>query len=258
MTARQRSPAAVSRLPAPASVIWQEVEYGSYAADLPLWNELAAEADGPILELGCGVGRVALHLATRGHEVWGIDVDAERLGELGRRAREAGLAVRAMRADARQFSLPRSFALILAPMQLAELLGTTGHREMLHAAAGHIAPGGIFAIAILDLAALATPGERHGPAPLPDVRERDGWVFSSLPFRLTRENDTLQVERLRQIVSPDGELREEVHITWLDLLSPADLIEEARAAGLQPAGRHDVPASDSHVGSTIVILEASR
>ena len=35
------------------AAIWQEVEFGSYGADLPLWTELAEAADGPVLELGC-------------------------------------------------------------------------------------------------------------------------------------------------------------------------------------------------------------
>ena len=51
--------------------IWHEVECGSYAADLALWSELAAEVAGPVLELGCGTGRVALHLAAEGREVTG-------------------------------------------------------------------------------------------------------------------------------------------------------------------------------------------
>ncbi len=29
--------------------IWQEVEFGSYEADLPLWEELASACDGPVL-----------------------------------------------------------------------------------------------------------------------------------------------------------------------------------------------------------------
>ena len=45
--------------------IWLEVECGAYAADLALWSELAREAAGPVLELGCGTGRVAVHLGGR-------------------------------------------------------------------------------------------------------------------------------------------------------------------------------------------------
>ncbi len=40
--------------------IWHDAECGAYAADLALWEELAAAAGGPVLDLGCGTGRVAL------------------------------------------------------------------------------------------------------------------------------------------------------------------------------------------------------
>jgi len=49
------------------AAIWQQVEFGSYGADLPLWTELAEAANGPVLELGAGAGRVGLHLAGEGH-----------------------------------------------------------------------------------------------------------------------------------------------------------------------------------------------
>ena len=55
---------------------WQQVEFGSYAADLPLWVELAGQAEGPVLELGAGSGRVALHLAGHGHEVIALERQA--------------------------------------------------------------------------------------------------------------------------------------------------------------------------------------
>ena len=55
--------------------IWQEVEFGSYGADLPLWVELADEANGPVAELGAGAGRVALHLVGHGHEVIAVERD---------------------------------------------------------------------------------------------------------------------------------------------------------------------------------------
>ena len=45
------------------AIAWHDAECGSYRADLPLWRELADEAGGPVLDLGCGSGRVALDLA---------------------------------------------------------------------------------------------------------------------------------------------------------------------------------------------------
>ncbi len=35
----------------PDAVVWHDVECGAYAADLPLWVELAAEHGGPVLDL---------------------------------------------------------------------------------------------------------------------------------------------------------------------------------------------------------------
>ena len=44
-------------------VVWHDVECGRYDADLPLWHELAAQADHGVLDVGAGTGRVALKLA---------------------------------------------------------------------------------------------------------------------------------------------------------------------------------------------------
>ncbi len=68
------------------AAIWQDVEFGSYAADLALWEELAAAAGGPVIELGAGSGRVAMHLARAGFEVIAVERDAELAGELAARA----------------------------------------------------------------------------------------------------------------------------------------------------------------------------
>ena len=60
-------------------VIWHDVENGSYTADLELWRELAAQAHGPVLDLGAGTGRVARDLHAAGHEVHALDCDPELL-----------------------------------------------------------------------------------------------------------------------------------------------------------------------------------
>ena len=240
------------------TVAWHEVECGSYAADLPLWEELAVAGGGPILELGCGTGRVALHLARRGHDVLGLDTDPALVAALNSRAREAGLPGRALAADATSFELEERFPLVIAPMQLVQLLrGARARRAMLARVAAHLEPGGILAATVVapgQLPESGTAAAGNGPAPLPDVRELDGWLFSSLPLAVRRDGERLSIERLRQAVSPAGELSEEVDITELAPLSPAQLEAEARDTGLSPADSRDVPATDWHVGSTVCLL----
>jgi SAM-dependent methyltransferase len=234
------------------TVIWQDVECGAYETDLPLWEELAEQAGGPVLEIGAGTGRVALHLARLGHEVTAIDSDPVLIEELGRRAAAENLTVRAEAVDATGFTLDQRFALILAPMQLIQLLpNRESRRHCLAAGAEHLRPGGLLALAIVDGAQSGAPPS----PPLPDVRERDGWVYSSLPLGVRLEDDSLLVGRLRQAVSPDGRLRESESAVRLQILSPAALEDEARVTGLRPAGRRRIDASEAHVGSTVVLLE---
>jgi len=226
------------------AVIWHEVECGSYVADLVLWEELAGRRGGPVLELGCGAGRVLRHLARRGHEVRGLDLDANLIAGLG----DAAVG------DARDFELDRKFALVLAPMQLVQLLADAEERgRCLECVAAHLAPGGLAAFAIVE----EMPEPIDAPPPLPDAREVDGWVYSSLPIDAAVGDGEIRVRRLRQTVSPAGELREESVDVVLRALDARTLEREAEGAGLKPAGRRAIPPTDDHVGSTAVLLEAS-
>ena len=236
----------------PEAAMWDDVEHGSYVADLPLWAELAEGRD-PVLDLGCGNGRVALDLAGRGHEVTALDNDPDVLAELVARAEADGVPVTAVDADARDFALGGGFELITAPMQLVQLLrGPRERSSMLAAVRRHLAPGGRFGAAVMDPPVLWGEAEERS---LPDVRERDGWVFSSLPLGVSLDGPMLVIERLRQIVSPDGELSESRHDVRLDILEPDRLVAEAREAGFVPVGTHPIPPTDDHVGSVVVVLE---
>jgi SAM-dependent methyltransferase len=238
------------------AVAWHDVECAAYGADLPLWRELAAERRGPVLDLGCGTGRVALDLAERGHQVTGLDPDPDLVHELAVRARRRGLQVRTVVADARSFAIGDRFALAIAPMQVIQLLGgPAGRQAALEQVRAHLGPGGLLAIALADPFA-AVPAEEALP-PLPDVREEDGWVLSSRPLAVTPHGDGVVITRLRQAVSPDGELSEEVADVHLDAVSAEGLEREASAAGLGPAGRRQVPTTADHVGSEVVLLEAA-
>ncbi len=234
------------------AVVWHDVECGAYDADLRLWRELAERAGGPVLELGAGTGRVALDLAARGYEVAAMDIDGRLLEALSARAAERGLTVEVVHADARQAHPPARFALVVAAMQFLQVLGgPAGRAAVLLAAAGALRPGGWFAAAVAEVEDALAP-EDAAP-PLPDVDEREGWVYSSLPLDVRPAPGGVAVERLRQLVSPDGVLSEERHTQLLESLSTEQLEREAAERGLNPVERHEIPATGDHVGSTVIV-----
>lgn len=233
-----------------ATAIWHDVECGSYTADLPLWEELAGRGGSPVLELGCGTGRVALHLARRGHRVIGLDRDPALIEALGERA--AGLDVEPRLADAGRFELREQVALALAPMQFLQLLPSAGDRAAcLRCVAVAMKPGGLLAAAIVE----SLPPAAGALPPLPDVRELDGWIYSSLPVAVVPRDGEFVLRRLRQTISPAGDLREEEDAIRLQRLSAEALEAEAAEAGFAPAGRRWIPETEAHVGSRVVLLE---
>jgi SAM-dependent methyltransferase len=234
------------------AVIWHDVENGGYDADLPLWRELAAQAGGPVLDLGAGTGRVALDLAAAGHEVTALDSDAELLDELARRARERGLEVAAVRADARSLTRIGRFSLVLAPMQFMQIMGGAAARaEVLAGVAACLERGATFAAAIADLDEAVAA--RDAAPPLPDVSHRGDWIYSSLPLDVRPEPGGVAVEWLRQVVSPGGSLREERHTQVIDSLTPDQLEREAATHGLLPVDRHQVSETEAYIGSMVVV-----
>jgi SAM-dependent methyltransferase len=239
-----------------AHVIWHEVECGAYAADLPLWEEIADEAGGPILDLGCGTGRVALHLARRGHQVHGLDSDPGLLAAL--RERAGVLPIEASVGDARDFALAAGFGLALAPMQLLQLFAGPEERlACLRCVARSLRAGGVAAFAIVESIAAGSNVSADGsisPDVVPDAREIDGWVYTSVPLDAGLRDGAIRVRRLRQTVSPSGELAEQVVEVRLQVLEASSLEAEAGAAGLAPAGRRHVAETEAHVGSTVVLL----
>lgn len=235
------------------AAIWHDVECGAYAADLALWEELAGEPDGATLELGCGTGRVALHLARRGHEIWAVDRDPALTGELERRAQVESLPVRVATADIRELDLDARFSLVAAPMQVMQMLrGEDGRRRALERCAAHLAPDGLLAAAIVEGAPEDSEGD--GRDLFPDVREVDGWIYSSQPLDVRADGAAIEIRRLRQTVSPAGTLEERLHTERLERLDAETLEAEAARAGLRHAGRRRIESTDAHVGSTVVLL----
>lgn len=235
------------------AVIWHDVECGGYEADLQLWRDLAAEARGPVLDVGAGTGRVALDLARRGHEVVAIDVNADLLAALD--ARAAGVPVETVRADARDFELGRGFALVIVPMQTVQLLpGEPAREAFLSRVRAHLTAGGRLAMALAD--PLDGYDERHDTPPVPDLREIDGVIYASRPVRLVDAGARIAIEREREVVDAAGLRRVTEDVIWLEHLSADQMERECETAGLRVLPRVHVPATDVYVGSAVVMAGA--
>jgi SAM-dependent methyltransferase len=239
-----------------ASVIWHELECGSYAEDLAFWRDLARASGDPVLDVGAGTGRVTLELARQGHAVTALDLDGELLAELA--AGAAGMDVSTVVADAREFALETTFVLCIVPMQTIQLLGGSRPRQAFLACAGrHLRPGGTLAIALADeLEPFDADADALVIAPLPDVCERDGIVYSSRPTAIREREGGFMLERRRETVSVRGDLTVELDQVVLDDVSVETLEREGVAAGLQASGRVQIPATDEYVASVVVTFRA--
>jgi SAM-dependent methyltransferase len=123
--------------------------HNRHLEDLPFWRELASQAGDPVLELGCGTGRVLIPLAVAGHRTIGLDHDPSMLkflrGNLDARTRTPPLV---FVADLSKFHLARQFPLILLPCNTFSTLGENQRKACLKCAGRHLKPGGIFAVSI--------------------------------------------------------------------------------------------------------------
>jgi hypothetical protein len=158
-------------------------------------------------------------------------------------------------ADARDFDLGRRFALLLAPMQLVQILGgPDGRAAFLACARRHLEDGGLLAAALASDLEVVEADE--DALPLPDLREIDGIVYSSRPVALRAAGEEFVIERVREVVDPSGNRRESHDEVHLDRLAPARLQAEAAAAGLRPGEVRLIAETDEHVASEVVLLHA--
>jgi SAM-dependent methyltransferase len=119
--------------------------------DVAFWQRLALAQEGPVLELGCGTGRIAVPVARAGAVVIGIDRSAEMLARARQRLRRARLLERArlVRGDIRAlpFRTRPGFNLVMAPYGILQSL--TRERDLqatLESVGRVLRRGGIFGI----------------------------------------------------------------------------------------------------------------
>ena len=119
--------------------------------DVAFWQRLAMANDGPVLELGCGTGRVSLPVVRVGARLVGVDLSIPMLTRARQRLARSRLSSRALlvRADIRQlpFGSRNGFGLAMAPYGILQSL--TRERDLkatLESVHRVMRPGGLFGI----------------------------------------------------------------------------------------------------------------
>ena len=121
-----------------------DAHHQRHLEDLPFWLALARQASGPILELGCGTGRILLPLLQSGLPIIGLDRDAHMLAVLLEKSNPAKLSPSLIQADMSAFFLAQQFSLIILPCNTLSTLDDRARTAMLKLVSNHLSPGGIF------------------------------------------------------------------------------------------------------------------
>jgi SAM-dependent methyltransferase len=132
---------------------WYDLDQGIFEDDIPLYLGLAERTGSPILELGCGTGRLVLALAQAGHQVTGVEREPAMLARAEEKVRLAGQAVAGgvalVPADFQTLELPERYRMaILAVNTWMDLPGPAEQAHVLQVVARHLEPGGLL---VLDL-----------------------------------------------------------------------------------------------------------
>ncbi|SRR5258706_9287762 len=121
--------------------------FESHHDDLPFWTAFVREGRGPFLDLACGTGRVLIPLLEAGFDGDGLDASAKMLARCKAKAEDAGKQPFLLRADMREFRMPRRYARAFCAFNaFAHLLDTESQLAALRCVREQLLEGGAFAV----------------------------------------------------------------------------------------------------------------
>jgi SAM-dependent methyltransferase len=128
--------------------------------DIPFWTSTGLAADGPVLEVGCGTGRVLLALLAAGVDADGIDLFEPMIACARQKAAARGFHPRLLVSDMADFTMPRRYARAFLPFNTFAHADTTAAQlATLRCCHAHLDPGGALVLH------MSYPGPRYWNEP---------------------------------------------------------------------------------------------
>jgi SAM-dependent methyltransferase len=228
--------------------------------DIPFWLQLAKEKGGPVLELGCGTGRLLLPLLKAGIDVIGLDIDFEMLShiksQLSPQMREQ---VNFFQADLDNYHLERRFSMIFLACNTLSTLQKETRLNAYSRIREHLKSDGIFAVSIpnpINLASLSAQGESEievsfsHPLTGNPIQVSSEWQLTDRFVEFYWHYDHLL---------PDGLVDRETIRSRHSLISPGEYQAELQSANLNPINLYgDFEKADFQKDSPYLIIIAQK
>jgi SAM-dependent methyltransferase len=201
-----------------------DLAYSWYTPDIDYYVAQARQANGPVLEVGCGTGRVYLPSLAAGADIDGLDLHPGMLEVLKRKAESLGLKPRVRVADMCDFTMPRRYPLITIPFRaFMHVIAKADQIRALRCIREHLEPDGrlVFDLFYPSFDAIVNPGHPvHADREIPDPAGGRRWVLHVTAVETSRVRQVIHSEREFQELDGDGKLidahphRFEMRWTW--------------------------------------------
>ena len=182
-----------------ADPLLYDLENPDFEPEGLFYLSLARELGGPVLELGCGTGRMTIPMAQAGVDITALDIVPGMLARAKEKAGQipvgslpvGGLPITWLEADARDYHLGRQFALIFENGSVfMHMLERDDQRAFLDRAREHLAPGGRLVVSLFF---------PHPSQLVTDLEEKEWYTYQDEQGRTVRVSGYEAYDELRQV-----------------------------------------------------------
>jgi len=208
-------------------------------ARIEFWCRMAAQFGGPVLELCCGTGLVAIPVAAMGLSVTGVDLAAPMLAHARAKAERADVDTHWIEADACSLVLPRRFGfVILTGNAFQAFLATADQRALLASVRRQLAPGGVFGFETRNPAGWALADEPEGPTEIDYLDTAGRRVRLSSSQQWDAATQVMRWTTYRRRDDADGSPHVRTTRIACRFTSPDEIEDLLDAAGFEVAARY--------------------